>query len=123
MTTNQIIYDGDCPFCSHYVKWLRLQKAVGAISLVDIRTQPELLNLLITKNMPPDKGMVLVLNDVYYHGADCMHKLALLSSPDDSFNKLHYWIFRSRIRATILYPILRTGRNLTLRLLGRKKLS
>jgi predicted DCC family thiol-disulfide oxidoreductase YuxK len=30
-----LYYDGDCPFCSRYVRWLRLQRAVGSVHLVN----------------------------------------------------------------------------------------
>ncbi|MFT5932039.1 MAG: putative DCC family thiol-disulfide oxidoreductase YuxK, partial [Hyphomonas sp.] len=32
-----IVYDGDCPFCSEYVKLLRLRDAIGPVSLVNAR--------------------------------------------------------------------------------------
>jgi hypothetical protein len=69
-----------------------------------------------------DAGMVLKLNGNYYHGGDCIHALALLTTPSGWFNRLNSWVFRSATVAKYLYPVLRTGRNLTLRLLGRSRL-
>ena len=32
-----LVYDGDCPFCSRYVKYLRLRRAAGPVRLVNAR--------------------------------------------------------------------------------------
>ena len=32
-----LVYDGDCPFCSAYVRFVRLRDAVGTVHLVDAR--------------------------------------------------------------------------------------
>ena len=33
-----IIYDGDCVFCSHYVRFVRLRETVGPVALIDARS-------------------------------------------------------------------------------------
>ena len=66
--------------------------------------------------------MVLKLSGRLYHGHDSVHALALLSEPNGMFNKFNAWVFKSPKRAAVLYPVLRAGRNFTLRLLGRKKI-
>ena len=43
---NWIIYDGECPFCSRYVKLMRLEETIGDIRLIDARKNPPELNLL-----------------------------------------------------------------------------
>ena len=32
-----LVYDGDCPFCSRYVQYLRLRQAAGPVRLVNAR--------------------------------------------------------------------------------------
>jgi hypothetical protein len=66
--------------------------------------------------------MVLKLQDTFYHGAACVHVLALLSTRSGLFNRTLLIVFRSRVVARLLYPVLRGGRNLTLVLLGRRRL-
>jgi hypothetical protein len=39
------------------------------------------------------------------------------------FNRLTYWSFRSRRASRVLYPVLRAGRNLVLKLLGRTRIN
>ncbi len=121
-TGPKIIYDGDCPFCSSYVGLLRLREVFGEVKLLNAREDPELVVELAHHNMNLDEGMVLVLNGEYFHGSECIHRLALLATASNSFNKMNKLIFERRRLAAVLYPILRAGRNLSLKILGIKKI-
>lgn len=116
---NWIIYDGECPFCSTYVKLIHLKKTAGHIRIIDARTNPPELELLKEKNLNINQGMAIFLNSQLYFGADCINRLALLSSPIGSFNKLNYYAFKIPQVSRILYPILRVGRNVVIHLLGK----
>ena len=67
-----------------------------------------------------DEGMVLMLDGQIYHGADCINRLALLSSNAGLFNRFNRIMFRSETLSRVMYPVLRAGRNTTLRLMGRR---
>jgi predicted DCC family thiol-disulfide oxidoreductase YuxK len=117
-----VVYDGDCPFCSRYVTLLRLNVTLGPVALVNAREGGPLVDRVRQRGLDLDDGMVLVLNGDFHHGADCIHRLALLSTPSDLFNRLNSWIFRSPAASRALYPLLRTSRNIVLVLLGRRKM-
>ncbi len=123
-----IVYDGECPFCSAYVSMLRLKDAVGAVELVDARTDHPVVQFLFDEGYDLDEGMALVRGfssdhpDVA-HGDECVHQLALLTTPSGVFNRLNAAILQSRSRSRFLYPFLKAGRNAALRLLGRKRIS
>lgn len=119
---NWLLYDGECPFCSRYVRHVRLREAIGPIMLANAREHAPLLEEVRRLGFDVDTGMVLKLDGNYYHGADCIHALALLTTPSGWFNRLNSLVFKSSTAAKVLYPVLRTGRNLTLRLLGRARL-
>jgi predicted DCC family thiol-disulfide oxidoreductase YuxK len=118
----KIIYDGDCPFCASYVGLLRLRETFGEVALMNARERPELVVELASHNMDLDEGMVLVLNGEYFHGSECVHRLALLASGSNIFNTINKWIFERKRVASVLYPVLRAGRNLSLRILGIRKI-
>lgn len=118
-----IVYDGDCPFCSRYVKLLRLRRAVGAVKLLNAREAHPIVTMLKSKGINLDEGMALISGKEISVGDDCIHKLALMSTQSDWFNRVNYWVFRSPTISKLLYPVLRLGRNSTLHLLGIKKLS
>jgi predicted DCC family thiol-disulfide oxidoreductase YuxK len=122
ISTNWLLYDGECPFCSRYVQHVRLREAVGVVSLANAREHGALVDEVRRLGYDVDTGMVLKLNGRYYHGADCIHALALLTTPAGWFNRLNSLAFRSPTVAKTVYPVLRAGRNLALKLLGRSKL-
>jgi predicted DCC family thiol-disulfide oxidoreductase YuxK len=118
-----IVYDGDCPFCSRYVKLVRLREALGPVSIINAREGGPLVDEIVEAGLDLDEGMVLKVDGQLFHGDDCIHRLALLSTPSGVFNQVNRAIFRSPRVSRLLYPPLRSGRNLILRLLGRKKIN
>lgn len=118
-----LIYDGQCPFCSAYVKYLRVRESLGTLRLVNARDGGPLVDEIVRAGIDLDEGMVLKVGPTLYHGADCIHALAWLSTPSGGFNRINAAIFRSPFLARWLYPVLRAGRNAALRLLGRRKLN
>jgi predicted DCC family thiol-disulfide oxidoreductase YuxK len=117
-----IVYDGGCPFCSAYVRLVRLRDAVGPVDLIDARQGGPLVDEIAAAGYDLDDGMVLKLGDALYHGDECLNRLALLSTGSGAFNRLMAFLFSRPAAARLAYPVLRAGRNLALRLLGREKL-
>lgn len=120
---NWLLYDGECPFCSRYVQLIRLQEAIGPIRLVDARENTVEAEIVRKAGLEIDDGMVLSFNNQLYHGDDCLHRLALLSTPIGFFNRINASLFRSQNLSRLSYPILRACRNLTLRILHRHQIS
>lgn len=117
-----LIYDGECPFCSAYVRMYRVRDAAGGLELVDARTAPEWRARLHALGYDLDAGMVLAMGDRFYHGPDALHALALMGSPSGLFNRINAVLFRSARLSKFAYPALRAGRNAALRLLGRGRI-
>ena len=117
-----IVYDGQCPFCSRYVKLVRLRESLGEVRPVNAREGGPIVEELQRAGVDLDEGMALKLDGRLYHGHDCLHMLALLSTPSSAFNRVNAALFRSPRAARLLYPVLRAGRNTALRLLGRSKI-
>lgn len=118
-----IVYDGECPFCARFVAWQKLKESVGPVQMFDAREANDLSRALWSAGYDLNEGMVLIWNDQVFHGDDCVHRLALLSSGSGAFNRLNALVFRSPHLSALLYPALRAGRNTLLRLLGRRKIS
>jgi len=118
----RIIYDGECPFCSAYVRIVRLQKAAGRVDLVNARTHPAMTREFLNEGIDLNQTMVVQYGGQTYAGAEAVQILSLLSSKAGLMNRMMAGILRDHRRARVLYPVLRAGRNLTLRLLGRPKL-
>lgn len=118
-----VVYDGECPFCSAYVRMVRLRASIGPVRLLNARDGGPEADLVRGAGLDLDEGMVLNYGGRLYHGADCINMLAMLSSGSSAFNRINAAIFRSRTLSGVLYPVLRAGRNATLRLLGRRRIA
>ena len=118
-----IYYDGDCPFCTRYVRFLRLREAAGSPRLVDLRQAPEAVARFTDLGIQVDQGMVVELDGRLHAGADAMNVLALMSSPVGVFNHFNRAVFSSARLSALLYPWLRAGRNAALFTLGRKQVT
>ena len=118
-----LVYDRQCPACNLYCHLLCIRESGGQFRLIDARDNPEVMKEITARGFYIDQGMILKMNDQLYYGADAIHKLALIASPSTVFNRLNIWIFRSRRRSELLYPVLRASRNFLLKLLGRTKIN
>ncbi len=117
-----VIYDGDCPFCKTYVKFMRFREAVGGVSLLDARSQPELVRALKYKGYDLNNGMVFIMNQKVHYGDDAVLAMSLLSTSVGVFNRINGFIFSKPILAKILYPVLVLGRKIVLKLLRKTTL-
>tara|TARA_Y100000589_G_C26937587_1_gene540977 strand:- start:358 stop:639 length:282 start_codon:yes stop_codon:yes gene_type:complete len=76
----KIIYDGECPFCSKYVRLVQLKKSVGEVELINARTDSAIQKELKKLSINVNQGMVLIDGKDIYFAEDCIHRLALLST-------------------------------------------
>lgn len=116
-----IYYDGECPFCTRYVRMLRLAQSAKVV-LIDLRERPDLHEELLATGFDVDKGMVVEQDGHRLGGADAVNILAMLSTPSDRLNRLNRSLLGSPVVARLLYPVLRAGRWISLLLMGRKLL-
>ncbi|MBK4215138.1 DUF393 domain-containing protein [Paracoccus caeni] len=112
----EIYYDGECPFCSHYVGLLRLRENVGPVELIDARSGDPRVAELRAQGLDFDEGMAVRHGDRLYHGAEAVRILSVLSQKGGVMLAL----MRSPRRAALFYPLMRAMRNLTLRVMGRR---
>lgn len=119
---NFLLYDGECPFCSAFVRMQRLRAAGIGLRLLDAREETQLVADFARKGMNVNEGMILSLGGTNHFGGDVVHMLALMTGPTNVLNRVMGWVFRNRTAALLLYPLLRFMRNAALRLLGRDKI-
>ena len=115
--------DKDCPACDNYCQVVRIRESIGELKIINAREDSEVLEEVTQLGLDIDQGMVLKMGGVIYYGADAIHALALISSRSGLFNKLNYWLFKSKRASAILYPLLRFFRNLLLKMLGKTKIN
>jgi predicted DCC family thiol-disulfide oxidoreductase YuxK len=113
-----LVYDGECPVCKTYCKYIRIREAVGNLHLVDARHPGELMDEITRMGLDIDQGMVLKFKDAIYYGPDAIHMLTLLSTPSGIFNRINYYVFSTKTGARIFYPLGKAFRTLLLKILG-----
>lgn len=118
-----LVYDRECPACNSYCQIVRIKESVGSLRIVDARESSAVMNEITDQGLDIDQGMVLKMGDQLYYGSDAIHALALISSRSGLFNRVNYWLFKSRTVSKVMYPILQTCRNLLLKMLGKTKIN
>lgn len=118
-----LVYDGECPVCHAYSRLVNIRDSVGDLKLVNARENTEILREITAKGLDIDQGMVLKMGGSFYYGAEALHVLALMGSRSGAFNRMNYWVFKSKTVSACLYPVLRFFRNLLLKILGKSKIN
>ncbi len=114
----RIIYDGECPFCASYVAFARLRKRLGAVELIDARQRPDIVESLAARGFQIDEGMVVEMDDKVFFGPEAMWAINTLLSANPLLR-----LVSGRRFLKLAYPLMRGGRNMTLRLLGRRPIA
>ncbi len=118
-----LVYDKECPACDFYCNLVRIRDSVGNLVLVDAREPNSLMEEITAAGLDIDQGMVLIVGDRMYYGVDAIHALSIMGTRSGVFNRVTYWCFKSKVVSRVLYPILRAGRNLLLKILRKTKIN
>lgn len=118
-----LIYDAQCPVCQAYSARSEIDAgAAGDLRRIDARGSDSLVQKITAAGLDLDEGMVVRYRGEFYHGADALHLLATLAPRKGLWNRVNRFFFGSLAMSRLSYPVLRAGRNLLLRILGRKKI-
>ncbi len=118
-----LVYDKECPACDLYCKLIRIRESIGKLILVDARKPGSFMGKITAARLDIDQGMVLIVGDRMYYGVDAIHTLAIMGTRSGIFNRLAYWCFKSRAVSSVVYPVLRSCRNLLLKILRKTKIN
>jgi predicted DCC family thiol-disulfide oxidoreductase YuxK len=114
-----VVYDGECPFCRNYVQLMALRKAAGSIELVDARTPAPAVVKLKQLGFDLNEGMAAFYGGNVYYGSDAVVFLSSLANERGWLGRLIALLLREPRRARMLYPIMKFGRRVALRMLGK----
>jgi len=118
-----LVYDKECPLCNTFCKMVRIRESVGELQLVDARDDTPIMQEITAAGLDIDDGMVLKMGEQLYYGSDAIHALALISSRSGIFNRLSYWVFKSKRVSSVLYPMLVFCRLMLLKLLRKTRIN
>ena len=115
-----VVYDGECPFSRNYVRVMSLRKAVGDIELVDARIQAPAVRRLVELGYDLNEGMATIYGDKVYYGKDAVVLISSLTGDRDWMGRVIAISLRSPTRAMFFYPLMKLGRRIALRMLGKQ---
>jgi predicted DCC family thiol-disulfide oxidoreductase YuxK len=118
-----LVYDDECPMCDAWCRMVRIRESVGTLQLVNARVPGPEVDEITRRGLDIDEGMVLIVDDALFYGADAIHAICLMSTAAGVFNRFNHWVFRSPGRARWLYPVLREMRGVALRLLRKTRIN
>lgn len=118
------VYDGECPICERAAEALVIRQSLGKLHLVDARTTSPhpLLNAINDRRLDLDEGMVIYHDGAFHHGKTALRFMSVYGAPNGLFNHINRLLFRSKGIANTLYPVMRAGRNILLKLRGKSKI-
>jgi predicted DCC family thiol-disulfide oxidoreductase YuxK len=117
-----IVYDGQCPFCTSYVRLMALRKAVGEVDLIDARSSAPVVLDLVKAGYDLNEGMAAIFGGKVYHGSDAVVLISTLTEVGGGCGRPIAALLRSPVRAKRLYPLLKIGRRFALAVLGRRQI-
>ena len=119
MSSNFLLYDGECPACRSYVAIARLRELWPDLRILDARKEPDLVTELREKGLEINDGFVLSLGGTLYFGPDATRIIG-------ERGRDHRGLRSSLLRAIgtapwsrRLYPWLNRGRQLLLAAMGK----
>jgi predicted DCC family thiol-disulfide oxidoreductase YuxK len=118
-----VVYDGECPFCVNYVALMNLRNAVGNVMLVDARTEAQAVKAVVSQGYDLNEGMAVVYGGSVYYGEDAVTFISSLTNSRNRAGRLLSKLLSSPERAAVLYPIMKLGRRVTLKVLGKPLLN
>ena len=118
-----LVYDRQCPACEFYCRHAEIDAAHGTLRRIDAREPSNVRDQITRSGLDIDQGMVLVAKGHLYYGADAIHELTRRAPSRGAFHRLSRALFGSATRARLLYPIMRTCRNVLLKVLRKTKIN
>lgn len=102
---------------------IKIKQSVGAFHVINARTPHPILEEIKQHKLDLNEGLIVKYQEQFYHGPDALHLLGMIGSDQDWFNRLNVRLFsHSKWLAKIVYPLMKTLRNIALFLKGKSRL-
>jgi predicted DCC family thiol-disulfide oxidoreductase YuxK len=113
-----LVYDGGCPFCSHFAELSELRGGIPELIIRDGRADSALRQSLAQRGCHLRDGAVLMDGEHLFHGAEAIHWMAERFQPSAPLLQLLTPFFVKAERAQGVYPLLLLARRAALALRG-----
>jgi predicted DCC family thiol-disulfide oxidoreductase YuxK len=118
----KVVFDGECPFCRNFVHLQSIRSRGYTVNLIDARTAPDEVERLSRLGMNINDGMALWVDDTVYFGHAAVNKIAVLAEGETLVTRAMNFLLRVPAFSYTIYPLLKFGRSITLKVLGVRKI-
>ncbi|MBT5411961.1 MAG: DUF393 domain-containing protein [Cellvibrionales bacterium] len=113
-----IIYDGECPFCTDFVKASNLRKHYKNLNIVNARDKNSVTKRIIDEGYDLNEGMVVLVDKKILYGTEAARFITINGS-----GGLKHWFYKiilyNQKIAEFIYPILVFLRKQYLKIAGK----
>ncbi len=109
-----LVFDGGCPFCSHFAERSALASGIAGLQIVDGRSNVALRRRLARQGFRLRNGAMVLDGEHVLHGAAAIQWLCNRMQPSDALLSLLAPLFARPERARALYPLLLAARAVAL---------
>lgn len=113
-----LLYDGECPICREYKKYVELRKKVD-LSIQDARQHPVLIEQLRSKGYDINQGMILIVNGEVYHRDQVIVMLGAMTEAKGILDVILRAFIRKPKLMKRIYPFLKGLRYCLLKMSGK----
>ena len=116
----KLYYDGECPFCKEYSKYIALRKLYD-IEVCNARDNLDKIEEFRRKGYDINEGMIVEREDdsMLYLGADAAKLLNSMTSKKGFIDNSMSFIVKLPLFNSVIYPVIKAIRIVILKLLGK----
>ena len=118
MKTITVYYDNECPFCSEYSKFIKLQSIYNVV-LINARECHEEMQFFSDKNMNINDGFIIEFKDTYLQGDEAVVFLSKSINAKSFLGRLFVNLMGNKYFMSFVYPIVKVIRIILLLLIGK----
>ena len=111
-----LVFDGGCPFCSHFAAISELRSGIAGLTIVDGRADGALRQSLAARGYHLRDGAMVLVGDRVLHGAEAVAWLCARMQPSPGLLQLLAGVLADPARSRATYPLLLAARRLALTL-------
>jgi predicted DCC family thiol-disulfide oxidoreductase YuxK len=118
LATPLLVFDGGCPFCSHFASLSELRGGIPGLRLCDGRRDHGLRRQLRAQGVDLARGAIVLEGGRIHHGAAAIQWICARIEPSGPLLAVLAPLFADPGRARGLYPLLLAARRLALSMRG-----
>ena len=116
----EVIYDGECPFCSNFVSLSRLQDLGYKVTLINARDNANPIVGELSKSYNLDNGMIVIVGDEILYGASAASFIATGFVKQDLISRIYRGLLKRDNISKLIYPVLVIMRKIYFKVIGKK---